>query len=103
MGPQLFSRIPGGVGSGCAHRPKEPPSRHGRRPGAPSFAPSDTELGVSVKRVTDGRMPSRLHELPTASRVLLSGPYGQELTTSDHHRPLLPAVARIGVTPVPGP
>ncbi|NEC89951.1 MOSC domain-containing protein [Streptomyces sp. SID12501] len=58
------------------------------------------ELRVSVKRVTDGRMSSRLHELPTGSRVLLSGPYGQELTTPDPHRPLLLAVAGIGITPV---
>ncbi|MFG2780097.1 MOSC domain-containing protein [Streptomyces prunicolor] len=61
---------------------------------------TDTELRITVKRVTDGRVSSRLHTLPTGSRVLLSGPYGDELTKADAHRPLLLAVAGIGITPV---
>ncbi|WP_329282176.1 MOSC domain-containing protein [Streptomyces sp. NBC_01451] len=59
-----------------------------------------TELRISVKRITDGRMSSRLHALPTGSRVLLSGPYGEEITAPDPQRPLLLAVAGIGITPV---
>ena len=59
-----------------------------------------TELRISVKRVTGGRMSSWLHALPTGSRVLLSGPYGEELTAPDPLRPLLLAVAGIGITPV---
>ncbi|WP_157968513.1 MOSC domain-containing protein [Streptomyces geranii] len=58
------------------------------------------ELRISVKRVPDGRMSPRLHDLPTGSRVLLSGPYGEALTAPDPHRPLLLAVAGIGITPV---
>ncbi|MEU6146895.1 MOSC domain-containing protein [Streptomyces sp. NPDC047081] len=61
---------------------------------------SDTELRISVKRVTGGRVSGHLHDLPTGSRVLLSGPYGDELTAPDARRPLLLAVAGIGITPV---
>nr|WP_277349559.1 MOSC domain-containing protein [Streptomyces sp. S3(2020)] len=61
---------------------------------------SDTELRISVKRVRDGRVSGRLHALPTGARVLLSGPYGDDLMDSDQSRPLLMAVAGIGITPV---
>ncbi|MGW1716394.1 MOSC domain-containing protein [Streptomyces sp. NPDC002156] len=62
---------------------------------------SDTELRISVKRIADGRMSPWLHALPLGSRVLLSGPYGTELTTdASSDRPLLLAVAGIGITPV---
>ncbi|MFJ5837250.1 MOSC domain-containing protein [Streptomyces shenzhenensis] len=59
-----------------------------------------TELRISVKRVPGGRMSARLHALRTGSRVLLSGPYGEGLTGPDPRRPLLLAVAGIGITPV---
>ncbi|MGI5452694.1 MOSC domain-containing protein [Streptomyces sp. CA-249302] len=61
---------------------------------------TETELRISVKRVPDGRVSARLHTLPAGSQVLLSGPYGEDLTTSDARRPLLLAVAGIGITPV---
>ncbi|KPI11565.1 MOSC domain containing protein [Actinobacteria bacterium OK074] len=59
-----------------------------------------TELRVSVKRVAIGRTSTALHALRPGSRVLLSGPYGAELTTADTDRPLLLAAAGIGITPV---
>ncbi|MET8977058.1 MOSC domain-containing protein [Streptomyces sp. NPDC004539] len=58
------------------------------------------ELSVSVKRTPGGRMSATLHTLPTGSRVLLSGPYGEEPTRLGSTRPLLLAVAGIGITPV---
>ncbi|WP_330177222.1 MOSC domain-containing protein [Streptomyces sp. NBC_01498] len=59
------------------------------------------ELSVSVKRLDGGRVSSRLHELPPGERLLISGPYGDPLVSPDPDRPLLLAVAGIGVTPVP--
>ncbi|MGW6456586.1 MOSC domain-containing protein [Streptomyces sp. NPDC055078] len=61
---------------------------------------SPTGMRISVKRVDDGRVSPLLHTLPTGSRVLVSGPYGDELTAPDSARPLLLACAGIGVTPV---
>jgi len=61
---------------------------------------AETELRISVKRIADGRMSPWLHALPLGSRVLLSGPYGDEPTSPAPARPLLLAVAGIGITPV---
>jgi ferredoxin-NADP reductase/uncharacterized protein YcbX len=57
-------------------------------------------LRISIKRVADGRVSPRVHALVPGDSVLISGPYGDELTGSDGERPLLLATAGIGITPV---
>ncbi|MCM2388365.1 MOSC domain-containing protein [Streptomyces albipurpureus] len=59
-----------------------------------------SEIRVSVKRVAGGRMSSLLHELTLGTRLLLSGPYGGEPARVSAGRPVLFAVAGIGITPV---
>lgn len=58
------------------------------------------ELRISVKRVDRGGMSDLLHEAAPGTPLMISGPYGAELIAPEPQRPLLLAVAGIGVTPV---
>ncbi|MGV9311894.1 MOSC domain-containing protein [Streptomyces sp. NPDC003691] len=59
------------------------------------------EPAISVKRVADGRVSPLVHALRTGEALRISGPYGSPLVSADPTRPLLLAVAGVGVTPVP--
>lgn len=75
----------------------------GRGPAWPSYTLTGTAPGapaISVKRVPDGRVSPLLHALRVGTPLRISGPYGAPLVSADRSRPLLPAVAGVGVTPV---
>ncbi|MET8829887.1 MOSC domain-containing protein [Streptomyces sp. NPDC004610] len=57
-------------------------------------------LAISVKRVPDGRVSPLLHTLRPGTPLRISGPYGSPLVSPEASRPLLLAVAGVGVTPV---
>ncbi|MGX2992756.1 MOSC domain-containing protein [Streptomyces sp. JNUCC 64] len=58
------------------------------------------DLAISVKRVPDGRVSPLVHALRVGEGLRISGPYGTPVVSSDPSRPLLLAVAGVGVTPV---